>query len=91
MPRTAKTPRVDAAAIRAFVEKELQPAIREDGGELRFLKLDGRTVHVEFGAACATCPSRAKTLNRFVTVRLRERFGDDLAVQATVRKPYFTA
>jgi len=81
------TPRPDA--VRAFVEAELRPAIREDGGDIAFERLDGTTVHVRMGALCSLCPSGPRTVKHFVERRLRERFGPDIIVEARFVKPYF--
>ena len=76
-------------AIRACVEGELRDAIREDGGDIAFERLEGRTVHVRMGALCSLCPSGPRTVQHFVERRLRDRFGPDIAVEARFVKPYF--
>lgn len=78
-----------AEQIQAFLEGELRPAIREDGGDLVFEGLAGDTVRIALGAACATCPARDRTARHFVERRLRRRFGDRFQVSARFVKPYF--
>lgn len=83
------TKRDKAADIRAFVEADLRDAIREDGGELEFAGVIGHTVHVRLAAACATCPSRHKTVRHFLTSKIRSRFGMRWNVKAVFVAPYF--
>ena len=80
-----------AEQIRRFVENDLRPAIREDGGDIAFEALSGREVRLVMGAACATCPARARTVRHWVEPRLRERFTRDLVVKVRYVKPYFVA
>lgn len=80
-----------AERIRRFVEEDLRPAIREDGGDIAFEALSGREVRLVMGAACATCPARARTVRHWVEPRLRERFTRDLVVKVRYVKPYFVA
>ena len=78
-----------AAAIRAFVEDELRPAIREDGGDIAFEALRGKRVHVRMGGVCCMCPSGPRMVEHFVERRIRERFSADLVVEARFVKAYF--
>ncbi|MFW6163820.1 MAG: NifU family protein [Planctomycetota bacterium] len=89
MGRPAKHEPLTADAVRAVIEDELRPAIREDGGDIAFDRLEGKTVHVTLGALCSLCPSGPRTVEHFVQRRLRERFGPDLTVEARFVKPYF--
>ena len=76
--------------IQAFIEgEEIRGRIREDGGDIGFDDLKGKTVHITMGAACADCPSGSRTVNQFVEKRVRHAFGDDLQVVARFVKPYF--
>ena len=76
--------------IRRFVEEELRPAIREDGGDIGFDRLDGSTVCLYMGAACSTCPARSRTVKHVIERRIRERFANSLSVRVRVVKPYFS-
>ena len=78
-----------AADIRAFIEGEMRDAIREDGGDIAFERLEGTAVHVRMGGLCSFCPSGPRTAKHFVERRLRERFSPDLVVQPRFVKPYF--
>ena len=78
-----------AADIRAFIDGEIRDAIREDGGDIAFERLEGTAVHVRMGGVCSFCPSGPRTAKHFVERRLRERFSPDLVVQPRFVKPYF--
>lgn len=78
-----------AEAVRALVEGEIRRAIREDGGDIAFDRLDGTTVHVAMGALCSICPSGPRTAKHYVERLLRERVHPDLVVAARFVKPYF--
>jgi len=77
-------------SIQAYIEKEIRPAIREDGGELEFVGIAGDVVHVRMAGACATCPSRLRTLRHFIEPQVRAQFGRRWSVTATFAKPYYT-
>jgi NifU-like protein len=89
MGRRAGTERLTVEAVRAAIEEELRPAIREDGGDIAFDRLEGTTVHVTMGALCSLCPSAPRMVEHFVQRRLRQRFGPGLIVEARFVKPYF--
>ena len=88
-PALAKKKELAADEVRAFIEGELRPPIREDGGDIAFERLDGTTVFVRMGGVCSFCPSGPRTVKHFVERRLRERFSPDLVVEARFVKPYF--
>lgn len=78
-----------AETVRALVEGEIRDAIREDGGDIAFERLEGNTVHVRMGALCSLCPSGPRTAKHFVERLLRERVSPELTVAARFVKPYF--
>ncbi|NQT53541.1 NifU family protein [bacterium] len=78
-----------AARARALVDGEIQHAIREDGGDIAFERLDGHTVHVRMGGVCCVCPSGPRTVKLFVERRLREDVDPRLVVEARFVKPYY--
>lgn len=75
--------------VRRLIEQEMRPAIREDGGDIAFEALRGTTVHVQMGAACATCPSRSRTATHYVEKLIRQRVSPRLSVHVRFVKPYF--
>jgi Fe-S cluster biogenesis protein NfuA len=78
-----------AAAVRDLIEGEMRDAIRQDGGDIAFEGLDGRTVRVRMGALCSICPSGPRTVKHYVERTLQERISRDLVVEARFVKPYF--
>jgi len=78
-----------SAAIQALIEGEMRDAVREDGGDIAFEGLEGKTVRVRMGAVCAICPSGPRTVKHYVERLLRERIDPDLVVDARFVKPYF--
>ena len=87
--RARKKQALRADGIRAFIEGELRDAIREDGGDIAFERLDGHTVCIRMGGVCSFCPSGPRTVKHFVERKLRERFSSDLVVEARFVRPYF--
>lgn len=61
--------------IRTFIDNEIQPYIRMDGGEMRMVSLeeDGRLL-VSMHGACHGCPSSVMTLQYGVQQAINERF-----------------
>ena len=81
-----------ALAMKAFVEgPSVQGKIREDGGDIRFDGIEGRTVRITMTAACADCPASALTVTHFIEPAMRARFGQAFSVEARFKKPYFKA
>jgi len=79
-----------AEVVREFIEgREVRGLIREDGGDIRFDRLQGNTVHVCMTAACSTCPAGPRTVKHFVERTVRERFSKDMIVVARFVKPYY--
>ena len=76
-------------ALRDFVEGELRDAIRQDGGDITFEEVEGSIVRVRMGAMCSICPAASKTAKHYVERKLRERFAEDIVVEARIVKPYF--
>ncbi len=47
--------------VEASLER-LRPAVREDGGDIELVKIEGDTVTIRFLGACVGCPSSEMTL-----------------------------
>ena len=75
--------------IRRFIEEQLRPAIREDGGDIGFESLEGSNVKITMGAACCGCPAASRTAKHFVEKKLQEAFSPDLRVRVRFVKPYY--
>lgn len=61
--------------IKEFIEHEIQPYIRMDGGEMKILSLDDDgTLKVSMHGACHGCPSSMLTLQMGVQRALNNNF-----------------
>ena len=58
----------------------LRPALQNDGGDIEFVRLDGKDVYVKLVGACAGCPMSQLTLSNGVQRYLREAVDKDLTV-----------
>ena len=59
---------------------QIRPALQNDGGDIEFIKLDGKKVYVRLVGACAGCPMSQMTLTNGVQRYLREAVDKDLEV-----------
>ena len=67
--------------IEDVIDREIRPALRQDGGDLELIDVDGDTVKVRFRGACSGCAVSAVTLNDVVEARLRENVSQDIIVE----------
>ncbi len=58
----------------------IRPALQNDGGDIEFVRLDGKDVYVKLVGACAGCPMSQLTLSNGVQRYLREAVDKDLTV-----------
>ena len=58
----------------------IRPALQNDGGDIEFIGLEGKIVHVKLVGACASCPMSQITLNNGVQRYLRETIDKELVV-----------
>ena len=58
----------------------IRPALQNDGGDIEFVRLDGKDVYVKLVGACASCPMSQLTLSNGVQRYLREAVDKDLTV-----------
>ena len=59
---------------------EIRPALQNDGGDIEFISMDGKNVHVRLVGACAGCPMSQITLTNGVQRYLREAVDSDIVV-----------
>lgn len=59
----------------------VRPRLRQDGGDVELVDLDGKMVYVAFKGLCSNCPSSAFTLKEVVETALREHVEPDLVVK----------
>lgn len=57
--------------IKAKLE-ELRAGLRADGGDLEFVKLDGKVVYLRLVGHCGSCPFAMMTLKDGIEVALQE-------------------
>ncbi len=60
------------AQIRAILERDIQPYVAADGGEIAFAGYRDGVVEVFLRGACAGCPSSTITLKMGIEARLKE-------------------
>lgn len=63
---------IDLAEIQAALD-EVRDILRRDGGDIEFVRLDGRIVRVRFQGACVGCPRSALDLKMVVERILKEK------------------
>ncbi|HAV41595.1 MAG TPA: Fe-S cluster assembly protein NifU [Acidobacteria bacterium] len=66
--------------IERVLEEEINPKLREDGGWLELIDLDGKTVKVRFLGACSTCQLASQTFKEVVEKALRAKGAPDLEI-----------
>lgn len=54
------------------VLNEVRPYLQAEGGDVEFVKLEGKTVHVRLKGACAGCPAAAMTLRYGIERKIKE-------------------
>ncbi len=50
----------------------LRPMLQADGGDMEFVKMDGKTVTLRLVGHCGSCPYALMTLKQGIEGRLRE-------------------
>jgi NifU-like protein len=67
--------------IEETIEREIRPALRDDGGDIELIDVIGDRVLVATRGACATCKASDITLKHFVESKLRDLVSPDLSVE----------
>ncbi len=67
--------------IEDVIDREIRPALRQDGGDLELIDVDGNVVKVRFRGACSGCVVSAITLKDVVEARLRENVSEKIIVE----------
>ena len=57
--------------VKAKLE-ELRPMLQQDGGDLEFVKMEGKTVTLKLVGHCGSCPYALMTLKQGMESRLQE-------------------
>lgn len=80
----------DPAEIAKFVERELRPKVRNDGGDISFEGLDGDVLRIAAHADCATCVATDNCLSWWIQSEVERLAGVPVRVVIKKRPPYFT-
>jgi NifU-like protein len=67
--------------IEETLEREIRPALRQDGGDLELIDVVGNKVQVATRGACASCAAVHLTLKDFVEAKLKELVSPELQVE----------
>ena len=83
-PKTVKRSMTNLQRIKLIeetIEREIRPLLRQDGGDIELIDVDGDRVLVSLRGQCAQCRVAEFTLSDLVATRLREFVSDDLVVE----------
>ena len=67
--------------IEETLDREIKPALNQDGGDIQLMDVDGNTVLVKLKGRCAACAMSHVTLKDYVESKLKELVSDDLVVE----------
>ena len=67
--------------IEETLEREIKPALRNDGGDIELVDVDGDRVLVKLRGTCASCSKSQITLKDYVEAKLRELVTPVLVVE----------
>jgi NifU-like protein len=85
-PRAAKKPEAltniqKIKMIDATLEREIKPALNQDGGDIELVDVDGNRVKVKLRGTCASCSKSQITLKHYVETKLKDLVSQDLVVE----------
>jgi NifU-like protein len=66
--------------IRELLDEDISPALRNDGGDLEFVRFRDGRVHIRLTGNCAACRSSDATIKGLIEPKLREFVREDLEV-----------
>ncbi len=67
--------------IEETLEREIKPALMQDGGDIQLVDVDGSRVLVKLKGRCAACAMSQITLKDYVESKLQELVAKDLVVE----------
>ncbi|MEE4357785.1 MAG: Fe-S cluster assembly protein NifU [Desulfococcaceae bacterium] len=67
--------------IEETLQREIQPSLKKDGGDIELVDVNGNQVQVRLRGACSTCKAAQITLKDFVEKKLREFVAAELIVE----------
>jgi NifU-like protein len=85
-PRAGKKPEAmtniqKIKMIDATLEREIKPALNQDGGDIELIDVDGNRVMVKLRGTCATCSKSQVTLKHYVETKLKDLVSQELVVE----------
>jgi len=67
--------------IEQTLEREIKPALNQDGGDIELIDVSGNIVQVRLRGTCATCKKSQITLKNYVEAKLRELVTPEIMVE----------
>ena len=67
--------------VEETIDREIRPRLRQDGGDIELVDIDGNNIFVSFRGACAQCRLSGFTMKEVVQAKLREFVSDELFVE----------
>ena len=67
--------------IEETMDREIRPSLKQDGGDIDLVDVEGDKVLVGFRGTCTSCPSSDFTLKGFVQEKLREFVSPEIEVE----------
>ncbi|MCJ8503159.1 Fe-S cluster assembly protein NifU [Desulfatitalea alkaliphila] len=67
--------------IEETLEREIKPALNQDGGDIQLVDVDGNRVMVKLTGRCASCAMSEVTLKDYVETKLKELVAPELVVE----------
>jgi NifU-like protein len=67
--------------VEETLEREIKPALMQDGGDIQLIDVDGNRVVVKLKGRCAACAMSELTLKDYVQTKLQELVAKELVVE----------
>jgi NifU-like protein len=67
--------------IEETMDREIRPSLKQDGGDIDLVDVEGDKVYVGFRGTCSSCPSSEFTLKGYVQEKLREFVSPEIEVE----------
>ena len=67
--------------VEKILNDEINPKIKEDGGFVELVDVDGGRIKVRFLGACTTCPALSQTFTGVVEKTLKEKISGEISVE----------
>jgi NifU-like protein len=67
--------------VEETLEREIKPALQQDGGDIELVDVDGNTVFLRLCGNCAACSASEITLKHYVETKLQEFVTPEIVVE----------